>query len=129
MLEHKVFSPPEEPLPGTKVLKTSRVCQGIYCNGELLKHKVCIVIKGFSQIPGLHYNEMYAPIMKWESFQILLAIGASKGTKISQFDIKSAYLHGTMKEKVWVTQLEGFEETRKENLALPLLKVLYARQK
>jgi hypothetical protein len=30
-----------------------------------------------------------------------------------------------MKEKVWVTQPEGFEETRKENLALLLLKVLY----
>jgi hypothetical protein len=44
---HNVFGPPEELSPGTKVLKTSTVCQGTYCNGELIKHNVCIVVKGF----------------------------------------------------------------------------------
>jgi hypothetical protein len=57
---------------------------------------------------------------------MLLAIGASRSVKIHQFDVKSAYLHGTMKEKVWVMQPEGFEEPRKEHLALPLLKALYS---
>jgi hypothetical protein len=125
MVIHNVFGPPEEPPPGTKVLKTGTVCRGTYRNGELVKRKVRIVVKGFSQIPGLHFNETYAPVMRWESFRMLLAIGASRSAKIRQFDVKSAYLHGTMKEKVWVTQPEGFEEPGKEHLALPLLKALY----
>ena len=67
MVHHKVFGPLEELPPGTKVLKTGTVCRGTYRNGELIKQKVHIVVKGFSQIPGLHYNETYAPVMKWES--------------------------------------------------------------
>jgi hypothetical protein len=50
MIDHGVFGPPEEPPPGTKVLKTGTVCRGTYCNGELVKRKVRIVVKGYSQI-------------------------------------------------------------------------------
>jgi hypothetical protein len=34
------------------------------------------VVEGFSQIPGLYFNETYAPVMKWEKFPLILAIGA-----------------------------------------------------
>jgi hypothetical protein len=51
-------------------------------------------------------------------FHIILAIGAWLNLMIHQFDIKSAYLHSTMKEEVWVQQLEGFEVPGKEHQVL-----------
>ena len=63
--------------------------------------------------------------MRWESFHIILSLGAIIGRKIRQFDIKSAYLHGIMREEVWVQQPEGFEVPSKDNLALLLQNALY----
>jgi hypothetical protein len=63
--------------------------------------------------------------MKWETFRLILAIGAWLNLAIRQFDVKSAYLHGTMKQEVWVQQPEGFKVPGKEHLALHLQKALY----
>ena len=92
----------------------------LYQDGKIMKQKVCIIAKGYSQVPSLHFNENYAPVMQWESFRILLAIGAIIGVSICQFDVKSAYLHGTIKEEVWVDQPDRFEVPGKEGLARKL---------
>jgi hypothetical protein len=125
MVKFDVFSAPAEPPPGTKVLKTGTVCRGTYRDGKIVKRKVRIVVKGYSQIPGIHFTETYAPVMKWSTFRMILTIGASMNATIRQFDVKSAYLHGTMKEEVWVQQPEGFEVPGKEHLPLRLQKALY----
>jgi hypothetical protein len=122
MVEYNMFGPPAEPLPGIKVLKTRTVCHGTYCNRELVKRRSGLL---YSQIPGLHFNETYTPVMKWSTFCVILVLGASLGVAIQQFNVKSAYLHGTMKEEAWVQQPEGFEVPGKEHLPLCLQKVLY----
>jgi hypothetical protein len=68
------------------------------------------------------------PVMKWENFRLILAIGAWLDLTICQFDMKLAYLHGTMKEEVWVWQLEGFEVPGKEHLPMQLQKALYGKK-
>ena len=94
-------------------------------NGEITKRKTRIVVKGFSQVPGLHYNETYAPVMRWGTLRILLSIGAIFGQSIRQFDVKSEYLHGKIQEEVWVEQPDGFKLPGKEDLPMRLKKVLY----
>jgi hypothetical protein len=98
-VKFNIFRPPAEPLPGMKVLKMSTVCCGMYCNGELIKWKLWIVVKGCGQIPGVHFNETYTLVMKWATFRMILSIGASINAVIHQFDVKSAYLHGIMKRR------------------------------
>jgi Reverse transcriptase (RNA-dependent DNA polymerase) len=109
MPDHNIFGPLAEPPPGTKVLKTGTTVKMNRREGKLTKRKVCIIAKGFSQIPGLHYNNTYAPVMQWESFRLLLALGVISKKKIRQFDVKLVYLHGLIKEEVWVDQPEGFK--------------------
>ena len=129
MVDHSVFGTPAEPPPGTKVLKTGTTLHTYQHNGKINKCKVCIVTKGFSQVPGAHFNKTYAPVMHWESFCTILTLGTITGSKIRQFNIKLAYLHGMMREEVWVQQPEGFEVPGKENLALLLQKALYGTNK
>ena len=82
MINHDMFSEPEKPPPNTQVLKTGTVLRSTHHNGVITKRKVRIVAKGYSQVPGLHYNETYAPVIQWETFRIILAIGAIKNLSI-----------------------------------------------
>ena len=68
-------------------------------------------------VPSLHFNETYAPVMRWESLRTILTLGAISKQSICQFDMKSAYLHGVIQEDIWIQQLEGFEVPEKEHLA------------
>ena len=125
MIDHDVFGPPTIPPPGTKVLRMGTALRATRQNGEITKRKTCIVVKGFSQVPGLHYNETYAPVMQWGMLCILLSIGATFGQSIRQFDVKSAYLHGEIQEEVWVEQPNRFKLPGKEDLPMRLKKALY----
>ena len=80
--------------------------------------------KGYSQVPSLHFNETYAPVMQWELLHTILALGAILSMPICQFDVKSMYFQGIIQEEVWVDQPEGFEMPGKENLPLCLKKAL-----
>ena len=46
--------------------------------------------------------------MQFETLQTLLALGAINNRKIWQFDIKGAYLHGSLHETIYMQQPEGF---------------------
>ncbi|WVZ97197.1 hypothetical protein U9M48_042750 [Paspalum notatum var. saurae] len=58
---------------------------------------------------GIDYEETFAPIARLEAIRILLAFAASKGFKLQQMDVKSAFLNGFIVEKVYVRQPPGFE--------------------
>jgi Reverse transcriptase (RNA-dependent DNA polymerase) len=113
-----------QPPPNTHILKAGTALRMTQKEGKITKRKVRIVAKAYSQVPGLHYNEMYTPVtpvMRWESLRILELFPTLKSVK---FDVKSAYLHGIIQEEVWVKQPEGFEQPGKGNLALWLRKAL-----
>ena len=42
--------------------------------GEVIKHKARLVVKGYSQRKGIDYDEIYAPVVRFETIQILIAL-------------------------------------------------------
>jgi hypothetical protein len=58
----------------------------------------------FCQKEGRGYEEIFAPIAHLEAIRILLAFVASKGFKLYQMDMKSAFLNGYIDEEVYVRQ-------------------------
>ena len=81
-------------------------------NGNIVRFKARLVAQGFSQKPGTDYsnNGTFAPVMRFETLRTLLALGAVNNWKIRQFDIKGAYLHGTLHETIYMRQPEGFND-------------------
>jgi hypothetical protein len=44
--------------------------------GEVVKHKVRLIARGFVQQEGIDYNDVFAPVAHIESTRILLVLAA-----------------------------------------------------
>jgi hypothetical protein len=79
-------------------------------DGSVERYKARGVAQGFSQIPGEDFDEIFAPVLRYESLRLLLALTAHFGWKPRQFDVKSAFLYGELTEDVYMHPLPGYEE-------------------
>ncbi|GJS54696.1 retrovirus-related pol polyprotein from transposon TNT 1-94 [Tanacetum coccineum] len=66
-------------------------------------------VKGNLQEEGIRFwKNPFAPVARMEAIRIFLAYAAHKSFIVFQMDVKTAFLHGTLKEDVYVCQPEGF---------------------
>lgn len=47
--------------------------------------------------------------MKRTSIRVVLGLVANMDLELEQMDVKNAFLHGDLKEEIYMTQPEGFE--------------------
>jgi hypothetical protein len=71
-------------------------------DGEVVWNKARLVAQGYSQVEGLNFGETFAPVARLEAIRILLVFTVSKGFKLYQMDVKSAFLNGVIQEEVYV---------------------------
>ena len=93
--------------------------------GVIERYKARIVAKGYSQKEGIDYTETFAPVSKFASIRLLLAIGAQEDYEIHQMDVQTAFLNGELEEEIYMSQPEGFIKEGKEDLVCRLHKSLY----
>ncbi|KAD5803068.1 hypothetical protein E3N88_14428 [Mikania micrantha] len=93
--------------------------------GEVIKYKARLVAKEFSQLQGVDFQETFAPVARFETIRLLIAIAAQMRWKIHQLDVKSAFLNGELTEEIYVDQPEGFVMPGKEHMVYRLKKALY----
>lgn len=94
-------------------------------DGSIHKYKARLVAKGYVQRHGIDYDEVFAPVARVETIRMIMAFAASKGWEIHHLDVKTAFLHGELKEEVYVSQPEGFEIKGNEDKVYRLNKALY----
>ncbi|GKC55951.1 retrovirus-related pol polyprotein from transposon TNT 1-94, partial [Tanacetum coccineum] len=94
-------------------------------NGIVSRNKDRLVAQGYNQQEGIDYDETYAPVARLESIRILLVIACTNDFKLSQMDVKSAFLNGFINEEVYVAQPPGFIDFQKPNYVYKLKKALY----
>jgi hypothetical protein len=77
-----------------------------------VRNKTRLVAQGFSQVEGLDFGEIFTPVAHLEAIRILLAFAASKGFKLYQMDVKSAFLNSVIQEEIFIRQPPGFESPK-----------------
>jgi hypothetical protein len=86
-----------EPLRDVNVIGTKWVFKNKQEeDGEIVRNKAHLVAQGFSQVEGLDFGEIFAPVARLEAIRILLAIATYKGFKLYQMDVKNSFLNGVI---------------------------------
>jgi hypothetical protein len=57
-----------------------------------LRYKSRMVAQGFSQIPGVHFTETFAPTLRMTSLRLILATATQRRWNLQQLDCKTAFL-------------------------------------
>nr|GEY33807.1 hypothetical protein [Tanacetum cinerariifolium] len=91
----------------------------------VIRNKTRLVVRGYRQEEGIDFEESCALVARMEAIRIFLAYVAHKGFTVYQMDVKTAFLHGSLKEHVYVCQPEGFIDADYPSHVYKLKKALY----
>ena len=91
-------------------------------DGSINRYKARLVAKGYTQKYGIDYEDTFAPVAKMNTIRVLISLAANLNWPLRQFDVKNAFLNGTIDEEVYMDPSPG---TRCTNRVYRLKKVLY----
>ena len=105
-------------------------CMWIYrhkfhANGTLARYKARLVVNGKCQQVGVDCDETFRPVMKPTTIRSVLSLAVSRSWPIHQLNIKNAFLHGDLKETVYMYQPPRFMDPQNPTHIYRLLKSLY----
>nr|GFA29866.1 hypothetical protein [Tanacetum cinerariifolium] len=70
----------------------------------VIRNKSRLIVRGYRQEEGIDFKESFASVARMEAIRILLAYVAHKSFTVFQMDVKTAFLHCSLKEDVYVCQ-------------------------
>jgi hypothetical protein len=87
-------------------------CKWVYSvklrsDGTLDRYKARLVALGNRQEYGVDYEETFAPVAKMTTVRTVISVAASQGWPLHQMDVKNAFLHGDLKEDIYMTPPPG----------------------
>eukprot|EP00253_Pinus_taeda_P021117 PITA_21117 len=91
--------------------------------GKVEKYKARLVEKGYSQVLGIDFGDIFSPVAKVTSIRLLLSISTTFDFEVEQMDVKTSFLHGDWEEKIYMKQPEGFATKGKKELDSKPVKV------
>ena len=110
--------PPHTDLIGSRWVYTIKVDP----SGNIT-FKARFVAQGFSQRPGLNFQDTYAPTPTMTSIRLLMNIAVQEGLLCHHCDVNNAYLNANIDFDVYVKQPQGYSND--PTLVCKLNKALY----
>ncbi|GJU60549.1 putative RNA-directed DNA polymerase [Tanacetum coccineum] len=94
-------------------------------NGAITRYKARFVAKGFRQQLGIDFHETFSLVVKSTAIRSVLSLAVTNDWPLCQLDIQNAFLHGYLKEQVYMKQPPGFIDPQRPNHVCLLHKSLY----
>ena len=73
-------------------------------------YRARLVALGYHQIPGIDYEDNFAPLINETTFGIILILMMKENLKAEIVDIETAFLYGDLKEEIFMKQPEGLRK-------------------
>ena len=91
-------------------------CKWVYSinlrsDGTFDQYKAWLVALGNRQEYGVDYQETFAPVAKMTTVRLVLSAAASQGWSLHQMDVKNVFLHGDLKEEIYMTIPPGLSSS------------------
>ena len=80
------------------------------------KYKDRLVAKSFHHQYGIDFDEIFSTVVKMTTLRFMLCIVAAENLELLLLDVKTAFLHGDLKEEIYMEQLKGFVASGQEHL-------------
>jgi hypothetical protein len=93
-------------------------------DGAINCYKARLVVQGFTH-EGINYSEIFSPMVKPTTVQLILTIVVSKGWQVQQLDVHNAFLNGSHREVVYMAQPTSFVDSALPHHVYRLHKSLY----
>jgi Reverse transcriptase (RNA-dependent DNA polymerase) len=105
-------------------------CKWVYTTkhtpkGNVKRFKARLVAKGYTQTYGVDYEEIFAPVAKMNTVRTLISCAVNFGWDLFQLDVKNVFLHGDLKEEVYMEISPGFENEQLKGKVCRLKRSLY----
>jgi hypothetical protein len=94
-------------------------------HGQLKRRKARFFAKGYRQVKGIDFQESFAPVVRYDSLRVVLAIAASHDLELVQLDVKTAFLNGEVDEEIYIAQPKGYTIAGRELEVCRLNKAIY----
>jgi len=87
-------------------------CKWIYkikcgLDGNIDQYKARLVTKGYSQVEGIDYLEIFSLIVKMTTIYVVLALAFINNWHLQQLDVSNAFLYGDLTKDVYMVIPQG----------------------
>ena len=73
-----------------------------------MSYKARLVAQGFSQRPGIDYEETYVPVMDAITFSFLISLVIIENLDMRLMHAVTAYLYGSLDNDIYINIPEGY---------------------
>ncbi len=78
-------------------------------NNEVVRYKARLVAQGFTQKPGVDFNETYSPVMSGITFRYLISLVVQNRLFMQLMDVVTAYLYGSLDSDIYMKVPDGID--------------------
>lgn len=105
LVEHNVYEIVPKPR-NEKIIASKWVFRTKIDQTGNVKYKARLVVLGNGQDTT---NETFSPVASYQTIRSMLALHASTNATIMQFDVATAFLHGSIKEDIYIQPPKGIK--------------------